>query len=375
MLTPLKIKALKPKDKVYMAPDIPGLYLRVWPTGKKVWIISKSLGGKRIVKQLGQWPALQISEARELLQGYVEQGKTSDDDAFTFGGIYKSWLELKKTQIKNWDDVDKRVTKYLLPDFGSKPLAGITPPEFIKVLQDKIASRGKFETVKRVCGYIKEIEVFAVNSGRVSSLRFQGIDKVFPKSLSRMKHRPSIEPSQLPDALQKLRAAAIAAPGTWDAVLIGFFTLLRPVEYCMMEWSWIDAVTKVVTVPAEAMKMKRPHLVPITPQLMTVLERRPKVSRYVLASPGVKGGHLTTASAELFFRRHGLRDILVPHGIRAIGRTWMAENGIDDKVAELCIAHSVGTQTVQAYDRADLLEQRREAMQRWCSFVESCLKN
>ena len=77
------------------------------------------------------------------MQGYINEGKASESDAFTFGGIYKSWLELKKTQIKNWDDVDKRVTKYLLPDFGSKPLAGITPPEFIKVLQDKIVENHK----------------------------------------------------------------------------------------------------------------------------------------------------------------------------------------------------------------------------------------
>ncbi|MDD6318833.1 MAG: tyrosine-type recombinase/integrase [Succinatimonas hippei] len=374
MLSYLDIKNLKPKDKTYTVTDAPGLYLRVWPSGKKVWIINKSINGKRVVKQLGAWPDLPAKDARALWEVCVNEGKAEATGAFTFGGIYRDWIELKKTQIKNWKDIDERISKYLLPDFDSMALAGISPPALIKVLNEKLGARGKFETVKRVCGYVKEMEIFAVNSGRINMLRFQGIDKVFPKPSSKMQHRPSIEPSKLPEVLKALHAASITAPGTWDAVLIGFYTLLRPAEYCAMEWSWIDEVTKIVTVPAEVMKMKRPHTVPITPQLMTIFERRPRVNPFVLASPGVRDSHISTAAAELFFRRHGLRDILVPHGIRAIGRTWMAENGIDDKVAELCIAHSVGTQTVQAYDRADLLEQRREAMSRWCSFVESCLK-
>ncbi len=200
-------------------------------------------------------------------------------------------------------------------------------------------------------------------------LRFQGMGKVFVKP--KVINRPSVHPSQLPEILEKLQAETLKARTTWDAIQVAFYTLLRPIEYCSLEWEWVH--DGVIEVPAEVMKMKKPHLVPITRQLKKVLGDRPQVSDFVLTSPDRKDHHIRTAAQEVFFRRHGLQGILVPHGIRAIGRTWMHENGIDNDVAEMCLAHRVGTRVAQAYDRTDLLEERREAMQKWCDFVESCL--
>lgn len=153
------------------------------------------------------------------------------------------------------------------------------------------------------------------------------------------------------------------------------YTLLRPNEYCSLEWSWINFEDNTITVPAEVMKMKLPHVVPITKQMLTLLLNRPRVGKYVFpATQGKVAQHFSTNSASLFLRRHGFKDKLVPHGIRSIGRTWMHDHDIPFDVAEKCLAHTVGTSTQLAYDRSDLLEKRREAMQQWSDFVEDCLK-
>lgn len=368
MLNLFKIKALKPKNTQYEVSDGNGLFLRVNPSGKMVWRINKSVNGERVVKQIGDYPTISLQKARDILRELTAMTPERNN---TFNGIYQDWLDLKRQSIKNWSDIDERMRKYILPKVGDLPFSLITPPQIIKILKDELESRGKLETIKRICGNIKELETFAVNSGRVESMKFQGLHKVFAHPNTKLVNRPSVPPQMLPEILPKLRLAAIKAPTTWDAILIGFYSLLRPAEYCAMEWSWIK--DDVIELPSGIMKMKREHVVPISKQLQTVLERRIHVGEYVLTSPDKLQQHIRIESQALFFRRHGLTGILVPHGIRAIGRTWMHENGIDNDVAELCLAHRIGSRTMQAYDRTDLLDERREAMQKWCDFVESCL--
>ena len=152
---------------------------------------------------------------------------------------------------------------------------------------------------------------------------------------------------------------------------VAFYTLLRPGEYTLMKWDWIH--DDVIEVPADSMKMKRPHRVPISRQLKAVINELPKRGEYVFYSASSANGHISLGCLALFLKRIGYKDRLTAHGIRSVGRTWMAENKIPFDVAELCLAHSVGTQTVQAYNRTDLLDERREAMQKWCDYVDSCL--
>jgi integrase len=376
MLTILDLKKLKPKDKKYEVTDQNGLLLQIYPSGAMSWRLNKSVSGKRITKTLGSYPELGLKAARALAEQIVKDATpapAAPDDVFILQSIYNDWLELKKTQIKNWRDNDLRMQKYILPVFGKRRLDSITPIELINTIKKTVASRGKLETVKRLCGVIRQVEVWAVNTGRCDNLKLQKIDQAFAKPSTQLNHRPSVHPDELPEVLSLLQNAALKANNTWSALLIGFYTLLRPGEYCAMRWDWVKE--SVIEVPADAMKMKTAHVVPITRQLQAVLDQRPKVTEFVLPSPDKAGAHIRPESLELFMRRHGLKDRLVPHGIRSIGRVWMHEAGIDNDVAELCLAHKVGSSVRQAYDRTTLLDQRVDAMQRWCDFVERCLKS
>lgn len=376
MLTIIEVRAAQPKNKNYLLNDGSGLFLRVEPSGAKRWVLNRSIKGQHVSKVLGIFPDMTLKDARlEAQRLSVELRALKATKAVDFLSVYKEWLALKKTQIKNWVDIDRRFNKYLLPRFSSVAFKEITTTALIEELKSDLGRRAKLETLKRICGELRSLETFAYNSGLIDQLRWQNLAAVFPSPVHKRKNRPSVGYSELPEVLCKLKAEGIKSHTTWSVLLCGFYTLLRPGEYTAMHWDWIDFKAKTITVPAEVMKMKREHVVPMSRQLIALLDDLPRTSEYVFPSPQRNGDRpVSTNSASQFLRRNGFADVLVPHGIRAIGRSWMFDNAVPFEVAELCLAHSVGSSTVQAYVRSDRLEERREVMQRWCDYVELCLK-
>lgn len=366
-LTFNQIKALKPGTKRVEITVAPGLMIRVSPTGKKTWYLNKSINGKRVVKNLGDFP--EMTPAMAELAVKAEKGDTAYKD--TFAEIYSSWLKVKKTQILHWEDIDEKFKKYLLPFFGSYLWVQVTPRMMVDHLNEYLTKQGKLETLKRISGYLSQMDKFARNTGRAEYLKFDGLTQAFPRP--KASHRKTIEPERLKELAPVVRDVCRRSPIAWITVQVAFYTLLRPAEYCAMEWKWIDREKKIITVPSETMKMKKEHVVPITPQLSKVLDYQYDPNGvYVLSSPWLSDKHVGTEALSKLFRKSRLTECLQPHGIRAIGRTWMAENGVEDAIAELCLAHSIGTSTMQAYDRSVRLQERRDAMEKWCKFVEEC---
>ena len=368
MLTYLKAQAAKPKPTRYTIADIPGLALRVSTNGRKTWLAKKDVGGRRIVKVLGDFPEVSISDARKMINALIDSAKPEAAPAEpTLGEIYVRWMEVKRLRIKNWTDIDERMRKYILPQYRTVPLAAITPMEMVDLLKKRVMPH--LETVKRICGYIRELEVFAVNSGLASSYRLQHLFDIFPAPSTTLVHRPAIPWQELPDFFQEIGTELIHSGDARDLLMTGFYTLLRPGEYAALQWDWIK--DGVITVPAEIMKMKRPQRVPVSRQLAALLAQRVRVCPLVFPSRNLQNP-ISTNALGLFLRRHGFAGRLVPHGIRSIGRSWMEDHGVPFNVAEACLAHSTGSQTVQAYQRSDLLEERRAPMQEWCDYVEKC---
>lgn len=143
----------------------------------------------------------------------------------------------------------------------------------------------------------------------------------------------------------------------FDLTMVVFYTLLRPEEYTSLRWSWYDEEAGLLTIPAEVMKMKKPHTVPVSTQLAVLFKalKFTKVNDFVFLSPSNIDCPIVQKSMEKFFRTHGFNGILVPHGIRSIGRTWMAENSVDFEVCDHCLAHSHRDAVVAAYNRTTLL--------------------
>lgn len=381
-LTALEIKFLEIKDKRYEVSDVPGLFLRVNTNGSKVWRIDKSIKGKRIKKTLGYYPEISIMKARQELDKLVN-AKLNNLPENTFGAIFFEWIALKKESISEayYKDILSKFRRFILPTLGELDWGEITPTMVLNLLRKEEV---KVTVARHLAATIKEIEAYVVNYGRASSTKFQTIQSALPTH--KVKHYAYVHYSVLDLALKPVVKNILTASRTEQNRLLyfkllqaAFYTLSRPMEITSLEWDWIDFSKKVITFPPEIMKKEREHLVPITPQLERVLKSIEPTGQYVFILPTVTSKLRSVKIA--LTNKLSLKDLpedypyrFTMHGIRAIGRTWMSEHGVEMEVAEHTLAHAYGDATVQAYNRTTLLNKRVGVMTNWCNFVEEVFK-
>ena len=215
--------------------------------------------------------------------------------------------------------------------------------------------------------------IFVKNTGRLEEMHDLTHIKVnYPRKQS--EHLAAVTPEELHELFYALERKPRVYGVVWNAMLTQFYTLSRPGEIAEMKWDWIDFDNDVIRFPAEIMKTGRVHEVPMSKQLKILLQGMPRVYEYVFASDHFKrkGEHINRESVRLMFSKAGLGGIQTAHGIRSIGATWLAEQGIREDVAELCLAHSSDNQVRKAYQCSEFLEKRRHVMQQWCDYVDNC---
>lgn len=353
----IKLLSLKPKDAKYSEPCGKGLSLIIYPSGRKVWSFHGRIEGKVITKALGDFPSMTEKAARAAIN-VMTAGKVSS----VFADVMKKVFDLKiannKISAKNATR-KQRLFKLHLPALAAMKIEDITAPVAIAHLQP-LAERTK-TMAQYLAQAIKEVEIYAVNTGLKQNLCLQGISKAFPSANANAQHRTACHPSEFGSVL------AIVQGKYADLIMFGVYTLLREREIVSAHADWINRNTMSIDVPAEVMKMKRPHRIPITPQIDKLLERLPKEG-WLFPSPVTDKNLCEAHLKRLFFP---VRHICCVHGVRSVGRTWMSESGVKFDVAEECLAHVRGNTVSRAYDRSDLLEERREVMRKWCEFVDS----
>lgn len=373
IVTTLYLKSLKSKEQAYDISVGDNLYLRVNKTGSKSWRVIIKNKGQRTITTLGTFPEISLADAKKLALA-TKLEMLEKKESVAFNKIALEWLELKATKVKNIKDTRLRLNKAFIEHFEDTPIQNITAVDVIDRLKRLYGKEGKFETIKRCCNIMAQLERYAHTLGYIKSLQMQHLNEVFQSP--KVTHLASVHPNEFKNVVQMLKRETNLSKNIFNIFLIASYTLLRPGEYIALQWSWIDFNNDIITIPSEAMKMKKEFRVPISTQLKRLLLslKDLQINDYVFPSP-TKEDHLSIYNFSKFLRTHGFKDILVPHGIRSTGRTWMAENGIDYAAAEMCLAHEVGSQVSLAYNRSDLLEERRAAMQKWCDYVEDCLKN
>lgn len=382
-LTALEIKFLEVKETRYDVSDVPGLFLRINPNGTKVWRINKSVKGQRLVKTLGYYPEITIVKARQLLETEVNSILNYEEER-TLKNSYDEWIQTKQNTAskETINQTNSRFQRFILPFLGCKLWDEITPQIAIRILKSN--SEIKPTVAKILCRELCALEVWAVNNGKAESPKLGSLPAAFPAH--KTTHFATIHPDEVADALKILNTEIIAYRRTpynckiYFAILQAtFYSLCRPIEVCSLRWDWIDFDKKVITLPEWVMKKRKEHLVPITPQLERVLKAIEPASEYVFLNDAkrtsirsLKHGVSTLITARP--QTKNMAHLFTFHGIRAIGRTWMSEHGVDFELAENCLAHTHGDATVQAYNRTTLLERRRGVMQNWCDFIEKQIK-
>lgn len=386
-LTDTQVKQAKAKDKEYTLPDGYGLELRVRPSGSKRWVFryQKPFTKQRSNLGLGTYPEVSLADARKIRIDFrkllkqdidpnehkKEHTRQQTEAALnTFAHVAANWFEVKKTQVSEKHAIDlwRSVNNHLIPTIGKMPISKITAPKTIEVLKP-IAAKGSLETVKRLSQRLNEIMAFAVNTGLIHANPLAGIRSAFQKP--QKQNMPTITPEELPQLMKDISYASIKLV-TRYLIEWQLHTMVRPSEAAGAKWSEIDFDNKLWTIPAERMKKKREHLVPLTEQTIDILDRLKPLSghrEYLFPADRNPRNHINEQTANMALKRMGYEKRLVAHGLRALASTTLNQHGFDADVVEAALAHVDKNEVRRAYNRADYLERRRVMMSWWSKHV------
>ncbi len=388
-LSDTEIKKAKPKDKEYNLSDGNGLSLRIKPSGSKIWLFNylRPFTQKRTNIGFGIYPEVTLAmarrkreDARSLLSNDIDpkahkleiELEQKERIANTLFNVALNWFEVKKTEITpNYaDDLWRSLELHVFPELGKHPISTITAPITIKTIKP-LASQGKLETVKRLSQRLNEIMTYAVNTGVIHSNPLAGIKAAFENP--KKKNMPTITPDQLPQLMSALSIASIKLV-TRYLIEWQLHTMVRPGEAAKARWNEIDFENKLWNIPAETMKKKRPHSVPLTPQTLNLLESLKPISghrEFIFPADRNPRSHANESTANAAIKRMGYKGELVAHGLRSLASTTLNEQGFDSDVIEAALAHVDDNEVRRAYNRADYLERRVKIMNWWSEHIES----
>lgn len=383
-----QIKQAKPRAKEYNLPDGGGLQLRVKPNGSKQWLFNyqRPIIRKRTNYSLGQYPDVALAQARKLRdeakallaqgidpQEHRDQQRIQQQEEYesTFGVLAKSWLELKKQQVKpeTAERSYRALEKHILPQLEKVPVSKIRPKQIITILEP-VKAKGNLETVKRLCRIINEVMRLAVAAGHIEVNYLSDVTKLFPSP--NKTNMASISPDRLPELMKAIHTARITRV-TQCLLEWQLHTMTRPKEAATAEWAHINFDANTWTIPAEIMKMKRAHTIPLTKQMISLLDVMRPISggqQYIFPSHRDPKKHSNTQTANMALKRMGFKGELVSHGLRSLASTTLNEQGFDADVIEACLAHIDRNEVRRAYNRTDYLERRRKIMEWWSGHIE-----
>ncbi|HGY5236680.1 TPA: tyrosine-type recombinase/integrase [Aeromonas salmonicida subsp. pectinolytica] len=366
--------------------DEKGLFLLVTSSGK-YWRLKFRFGGKEKVLALGVYPEVSLKEARvkredarrQLAEGIDpslarKQSKVASRLAseHNFEAIAREWHQ---SQLAIWSPGHaKRVIESLevdaFPDLGLVPVSELTAPIMLDALR-KVEARGATETAGRVLQRISSIMRYAIQTGRASYNPAQDLKGAL--RATKQEHRPALPRAELPEFYRRLAAEPLN-PATRLAFHLLMLTMTRPGEVRFARWDEFDIERAEWRIPAERMKMRAPHIVPLSRQALAVLEELRHVSGHCeLLFPSER--KLTDPMSEntlsYAMGRMGYKGIATPHGFRALASTTLNEEGFDPDVIERQLAHAERNKVRAAYHRAEYLDDRRKLLQWLADFYES----
>lgn len=386
-LSDLQASKAKPQEKDYKLTDGGGLYLLVTVSGGKLWRLKYYIGGKEKLLALGQYPAVSLADARQrrddarkLLANGIDpadvkkmQKATEDQQATTFKVVALEWHRHKSPEwsTTHADRLLKRLEMDIFPFIGDKPVGDITTPELVELLQ-RIAIR-TLETAHRLKIAVSMAFQYATQKGLIPTNPAASLRGVLPT----VKHKHMSAPTE-PKAVAELMRAIESFNGTAivkAALQLTPMLFVRPGELRKMEWAELDLDTSQWNIPAEKMKMKLPHLVPLAKQAVDILRFLQPLTghgKYVFPSLRSPLTPMSENTVNASLRRMGFSgDEIVAHGFRAMARTLLHEVlGFTPDAIEAQLAHVVPDRLGRAYNRTQFLDERRRMMQQWADYLD-----
>ena len=392
-LTAPQIKALKPEPKAKKYADEKGLFLLVTPSGGKLWRLKYRFDGKEKLLALGAYPDVGLKaarekrdEARKRIADGIDLGehrkaiKAARAEAVgnSFEAVAREWFA---KQSPGWvashaDKIIRRLERDIFPWLGAKPIADISAPDLLMTIR-RIEARGRLETAHRALQNCGQVFRYAVATGRAERDPTGDLRGALPPV--RETHMPAITQ---PTEVGALMRAIDGFKGTLivhTALKLAPLVFVRPGELRKAEWSEFDLDKAEWNIPAERMKARRPHLVPLASQAVSILrDLQPLTGKrtHVFAGRDPKKP-MSDAAINAALRRMGYdtKTEITGHGFRAMARTILHEElGIERDVIEHQLAHRVPDALGAAYNRTKFIKQRKAMMQKWADYLDQLKK-
>lgn len=392
MLTDIKIKSAKPEKRAYKLFDGCGLYIEIMPNGNKHWRLKYRFLKKEKRIALGSYPFVSLAEAREkredakkLLAKDIDPSEAKKerkrtiikDTNNTFKVVALEWHEVKKHGLSEGyaDKLKRRLEMHLFPHIGPRPISQITAPELLECLR-KVEKAGALDMAKRARQVAGEVFRYGIQTGRCE--RDVSLDLKGALKTHKTEHFRTIDEKDLPGFLQALeRNEARIFERTRRAIWLSLLTFCRPGEIRKAQWAHIDFDKAEWAIPADKMKSRRDHIVPLSRQALAVLiEQKKEVESlntdYVFPSQVKPRNCMSDATVNRAIERLGYGETMVAHGIRALARTLIRERlGYDSEIIEKQLAHKTRNPLGEAYDRTQFLDKRRKMMQEWANYLDA----
>jgi integrase len=384
-LTDAKLRTLTQPGK---HSDGAGLYLELTQAGGRYWRMKYRYGGKEKRLAFGVYPAVSLKAARDLATAArkvlasgadpgdirkAEKAQAAHEAVNTLEAVAGEWLA---HQSSRWTPVTlgrirASLAADVFPALGSRPLASVKPGEVMAVIK-KIEGRGAGDMAGRVLQRVKSVYRWAVIHGRVSDNPM--LDLVQSEILKprTVQHRAAMPDKELPAFLAKLDTYQ-GEPGTVQALRLLMLTATRPGEVRGARWAELDLDAALWTIPAERMKMRHEHRVPLSSQAVGLLRTVQALSggrELVFPSPVYPSKPISENTFNSALTRMGYKDTATAHGFRSLFSTVANECGWNPDVIERQLAHKEANAVRAAYHRSTYLEERAKLMQWWGDYLD-----
>ncbi|MCE2917796.1 MAG: integrase arm-type DNA-binding domain-containing protein [Rubrivivax sp.] len=403
------IKAAVTAGKATKHADGAGLHLEARPTGSGWWRFRYWRDGREGMLSLGTYPEVSLKdarlrrdEARKLVAAGIDPGEARKADKAarveareaeeleaaglpavgSFEAVAREWLDtvhVAKVSAGHAERTRIRLENDLFPYIGRRPIAEVEAPELLACLR-RIEARGAIETAHRAKDACGQVFRYGIAAGHCARNPAADLRDALQPVVSRH-HAAVTDPKQAGELLRTMAEYA-GHPYTRHALALSALLLLRPGELRQAEWAWIDFDAATMTVPGQLMKRKKadklngtPHVVPLAPHALAILRDQQALAgsgRYVFPSLQTADRCMSENTVNVALRRMGYsRDSMTAHGFRAMARTMIAERlGIAPEIIEAQLAHAVGDDLGRAYNRTTFIEQRRDMMVKWATYLD-----
>jgi len=386
-LTDTAIRNAKPSEIQYKLSDAKGMYVLVKKAGK-YFRLDYRFGGRRKTFALGVYPDVKLQEAREkrdeirkLIANGIDPAQMRkatkamqvEQTANNFEAVAREWFAKHSL---NWAEshakkIIRRFELYIFPWLGGRPVSDITPPELLAVLR-RLESRGILETAHRThqnCGQVFRYAIATGRAERDPSADLRGA--LAPVRHGRM--ATITEPRKIGELLRAIEGYE-GTPVAKCALRLAPLVFVRPGELRHAEWEEIDLYNAEWRIPAEKMKMKDPHIVPLSKQAIAILDEIYPITgrdRYVFPSIRTNSRPMSENTVLAALRRMGYtKEEMSGHGFRAMASTVLHEQGWSSDGIERQLAHTEKNSIKSAYNYAQHLPERRKMMQVWANYLD-----